>query len=159
VAGTRPLPRLRTTVMNIRITRLPHAADLPLPAYATTGAAGMDLRSAENLTIKPGARALVATGIAIALPEKTEAQVRPRSGLAVKHGITVLNAPGTIDWDYRGEIKVPLINLGDVDFVIARGDRIAQMVFARVEVVTLDEVTTLDETVRGDGGFGSSGRR
>jgi dUTP pyrophosphatase len=159
VAGTRPLPRLRTSVMNIRITRLPHAADLPLPAYATTGAAGMDLRSAENLTIKPGARALVATGIAIALPEKTEAQVRPRSGLAVKHGITVLNAPGTIDWDYRGEIKVPLINLGDVDFVVARGDRIAQMVFARVEVVTLDEVTTLDETVRGDGGFGSSGRR
>jgi dUTP pyrophosphatase len=144
--------------MKVRITRLPHAADLPLPSYATSGAAGMDLRSAEALTLKPGERALVPTGIAIALPEKVEAQVRPRSGLAVKHGVTVLNAPGTIDWDYRGEIKVPLINLGTEDFVIQRGDRIAQMVFAKVEVVTLDEVTGLDETTRGAGGFGSSGK-
>jgi dUTP pyrophosphatase len=157
VAGTRPLPRLRTSVMNIRITRLPHAADLPLPAYATTGAAGMDLRSAENLTIKPGARALVATGIAIALPEKTEAQVRPRSGLAVKHGITVLNAPGTIDWDYRGEIKVPLINLGQIDVRIARGDRIAQLVVAPVTRAEWRLAETLDDTARGAGGFGSSG--
>jgi dUTP pyrophosphatase len=118
----------------------------------------MDLRSAESLTLKPGARALVPTGIAIALPEKTEAQVRPRSGLAVKHGITVLNAPGTIDWDYRGEIKVPLINLGTEDFVITRGDRIAQMVFAKVEVVALEVAASLDDTERSAGGFGSSGK-
>ena len=118
----------------------------------------MDLRSAEALTLKPGERALVATGIAIALPDNTEAQVRPRSGLAVKHGITVLNAPGTIDSDYRGEIRVPLINLGAEDFVINRGDRIAQMVVAPMVQVTLTEVTSLDETKRGDGGFGSSGR-
>jgi dUTP pyrophosphatase len=118
----------------------------------------MDLRSAETLTLKPGARALVATGIAIALPEHHEAQVRPRSGLAVKHGITVLNSPGTIDADYRGEIKVPLINLGTEDFAIIRGDRIAQMVVAPVTTAELLEVETLDETARGAGGFGSSGR-
>ncbi len=118
----------------------------------------MDLRAAEALTLAPGARALVATGIAIALPENYEAQVRPRSGLAVKHGITVLNAPGTIDADYRGEIKVPLINLGTDEFVISRGDRIAQMVVAPVTTAQLVEVKTLDETVRGAGGFGSSGR-
>ncbi len=118
----------------------------------------MDLRSADNLILKPGARALVATGIAIALPENFEAQVRPRSGLAVKHGITVLNSPGTIDADYRGEIKVPLINLGTEDFVISRGDRIAQMVVAPVTMAELVEVESLDETLRGDGGFGSSGR-
>jgi dUTP pyrophosphatase len=144
--------------IEVKITRLPHGADLPLPAYATAGAAGMDLHSADALVLKPGARALVATGIAISLPEECEAQVRPRSGLAVKHGVTVLNAPGTIDWDYRGEIKVPLINLGTDDFVIAHGDRIAQMVFAKVEVVTLEECTSLDDTVRGTGGFGSSGK-
>ena len=118
--------------MTIKVMRLAHGADLPLPAYATEGSAGMDLRSAEALTLRPGARALVATGIAIALPDDMEAQVRPRSGLAVKHGITVLNAPGTIDSDYRGEIKVPLINLGTDDFIISRGDRIAQMVVAPV---------------------------
>ena len=117
----------------------------------------MDLRSAEALTLKPGARALVGTGIAIALPPNFEAQVRPRSGLAVKHGVTVLNSPGTIDADYRGEIKVPLINLGTEDFVIARGDRIAQMVVAPVTMAELVEVEVLDETVRGAGGFGSSG--
>jgi dUTP pyrophosphatase len=144
--------------MKVKILRLPNGADLPLPSYATRGAAGMDLRSAESLTLKPGARALVATGIAIALPERVEAQVRPRSGLAVKHGITVLNAPGTIDWDYRGEIKVPLINLGHEDFEITKGDRIAQMVFAKVEVVQLEETISLDDTERGAGGFGSSGR-
>ncbi len=144
--------------MTVKIVRLPYAADLPLPSYATAGAAGMDLRSAVALTLKPGERALVPTGIAIALPDKMETQVRPRSGLAVKYGVTVLNAPGTIDWDYRGEIKVPLINLGQDNFVISRGDRIAQMVFARVEVVALDEVTALDETARGVGGFGSSGK-
>lgn len=144
--------------MKLEILRLAHAADLHLPSYATAGAAGLDLRAAENLTLKPGHRALVATGIAIALPVQFEAQVRPRSGLAVKHGVTVLNAPGTIDSDYRGEIKVPLINHGTEDFVIARGDRIAQMVVAPVAKVTLIEVDTLDETERGDGGFGSSGR-
>lgn len=142
----------------IPVLRLPHGADLPLPAYATAGAAGMDLRAAEALTLAPGQRALVATGIAIALPAQFEAQVRPRSGLAVKHGVTVLNAPGTIDWDYRGEIKVPLINLGTDDFVITRGDRIAQMVIAPVAVARLEAVTTLPETDRGVGGFGSSGR-
>jgi dUTP pyrophosphatase len=117
----------------------------------------MDLRSAESLTLKPGARALVATGIAIALPDHHEAQVRPRSGLAIKHGITVLNSPGTIDADYRGEIKVPLINLGTEDFVIARGDRIAQMVVCPVTLAELVEVESLDDTERGVGGFGSSG--
>jgi dUTP pyrophosphatase len=144
--------------VNVKILRLANGQGLPLPCYATAGSAGLDLRSAEALTIKPGARALVATGIAIALPENTEAQVRPRSGLAVKHGVTVLNAPGTIDADYRGEIKVPLINLGTEDFVIARGDRIAQMVVAPVVQVVLTEVASLDETTRGPGGFGSSGK-
>lgn len=144
--------------MKLRILRLPHGADLPLPSYATAGAAGMDLRAAETLTLKPGTRALVSTGIAIALPDNHEAQVRPRSGLAVKHGVTVLNSPGTIDADYRGEIKVPLINLGTEDFIINRGDRIAQMVVAPVTMADLVEVVNLDETVRGAGGFGSSGR-
>jgi dUTP pyrophosphatase len=144
--------------VNVKILRLPHGADLELPCYATPGSAGLDLRSAEALTLKPGARALVSTGISIALPENTEAQVRPRSGLAVKHGVTVLNAPGTIDSDYRGEIKVPLINLGADEFVIARGDRIAQMVVAPVVQVTLSEVMSLDDTTRGQGGFGSSGQ-
>jgi dUTP pyrophosphatase len=144
--------------VKVEILRLAHAADLPLPSYATVGAAGLDLRAAESFTIKPGARALVPTGLSIALPENFEAQVRPRSGLAVKHGVTVLNSPGTIDSDYRGEIKVPLINHGTEDFVIARGDRIAQIVIARVEQVTLIEVKSLDDTGRGAGGFGSSGR-
>jgi dUTP pyrophosphatase len=144
--------------VKVEILRLAHAADLPLPSYATAGSAGLDLRAAEAFTLKPGTRALVPTGLSIALPENFEAQVRPRSGLAVKHGVTVLNAPGTVDSDYRGEIKVPLINHGTEDFVIARGDRIAQMVIARVEQVTLIEVETLDETQRGTGGFGSSGK-
>ncbi len=144
--------------MKVEIMRLANGADLELPNYATAGAAGLDLRSAESLTIKPNARALVATGISIALPMYFEAQVRPRSGLAVKHGITVLNSPGTIDCDYRGEIKVPLINHGTEDFIITRGDRIAQMVIAPVVQVQLHEVTTLGETMRGSGGFGSSGK-
>jgi dUTP pyrophosphatase len=144
--------------VKLPVLRLPHGADLPLPSYATVGAAGLDLRAAESLTLAPGARALVATGLAIALPEGFEAQVRPRSGLAVKHGVTVLNAPGTIDSDYRGEIKVPLINHGQDDFTITRGDRIAQMVVAPVTTATLEEAETLDITKRGTGGFGSSGR-
>lgn len=144
--------------MKLRVLRTANGADLPLPSYATAGSAGLDLRAAASFTLKPGERALVPTGLAIALPEGYEAQVRPRSGLAVKHGITVLNAPGTIDADYRGEIQVPLINHGQADFAVARGERIAQMIIARVEQVELVEVDALDETARGTGGFGSSGR-
>ena len=145
-------------MISIQIIRLENGQGLDLPSYATTGSAGLDLRSADALTLKPGARALISTGIAIALPDNHEAQVRPRSGLAVKYGITVLNAPGTIDADYRGEIKVPLINLGAEDFSIAKGDRIAQMVIAPVVKVELVEVSSLDKTARGAGGFGSSGK-
>jgi dUTP pyrophosphatase len=144
--------------VKVEILRLSHGADLPLPAYATAGAAGLDLRAAAAHTLKPGGRALIATGMAIALPPGFEAQVRPRSGLAVKHGVTVLNAPGTIDADYRGEIKVPLINLGTEDFTVARGDRIAQMVVAPVTTASLVEVDRLEQTERGPQGFGSSGR-
>ena len=145
--------------MKVQILRLDNGKDLPLPAYATAGSAGLDLRAADAFTLKPGERALVPTGIAIALPQGFEAQVRPRSGLAVKHGVTVLNAPGTIDADYRGEIKVPMINHGSDDFVIARGDRIAQMVIAPVTIAALTEVDRLEETERGSGGFGSSGQK
>ena len=146
-------------MIKVDIKRLPHGEGLPLPAYETAGAAGMDLRAAEAVTLKPGARHLVPTGLSIALPEGYEAQVRPRSGLAVKHGVTVLNAPGTIDSDYRGEVKVPLINHGQQEFVIVRGDRIAQMVIAPVTRIAWSEVDVLDQTVRGAGGFGSSGSR
>jgi dUTP pyrophosphatase len=146
-------------MIKVDIRRLPHGEGLPLPAYETAGAAGMDLRAAEEMTLSPGAWALVPTGLSIALPEGYEAQVRPRSGLAVKHGVTVLNAPGTIDCDYRGEVKVPLINHGQQDFVISRGDRIAQMVIAPVTRIAWHEVDVLDETARGVGGFGSSGSR
>ena len=139
--------------------RLANGENLPLPAYESPGAAGMDLRAAEDMVLKPGARFLMPTGFAIALPDTPEAQVRPRSGLAVKHGVTVLNAPGTIDSDYRGEIKVPLINHGTADFVIKRGDRIAQIIVAAVARANLQEVAALDETARGDNGFGSSGIR
>lgn len=143
----------------VQISRLPNGAELPLPAYETVGAAGMDLRAAVALVLKPGERSLVPTGFAIALPEGFEGQVRPRSGLAVKHGVTVLNAPGTIDWDYRGEIKVPLINLGEADFRISRGDRIAQLVLAPVTRAICVEAEDLTDTTRGSGGFGSSGVR
>ncbi|MGE3829733.1 MAG: dUTP diphosphatase [Parvibaculaceae bacterium] len=143
---------------SVRITRLPHGAGLDLPSYASADAAGLDLRAAEAATLAPGARALVATGFAIALPQGFEAQVRPRSGLAAKHGVTVLNSPGTIDADYRGEVKVILINLGPEPFTIARGDRIAQMVVAPVTRVSLTEVAALDDTARGTGGFGSTGK-
>ncbi len=145
--------------MKVQILRLGNGKDLPLPVYATSGSAGLDLRAAEAFTLKPGERALVPTGVAIALPKGFEAQVRPRSGLAVKHGVTVLNAPGTIDADYRGEIKVPIINHGAEDFVIVRGDRIAQMVIAPVTIATLVEIDRLEETERGSGGFGSSGQK
>ncbi|PVX30638.1 dUTP diphosphatase [Sphingomonas pokkalii] len=144
--------------IRIAIQRLPHGENLPLPRYATDGAAGMDVVSAEDLTLAPGARHAVATGFAMAIPAGYEVQVRPRSGLALKHGITCLNTPGTIDSDYRGEIKVILANLGTDDFAIARGDRIAQLVPAAVQHAALDEVASLDETARGAGGFGSTGR-
>ena len=150
-----------TATADIRITRLAHGRDLPLPAYQTALAAGVDLIAAvaadAPVTIAPGARALVPTGIAIALPEGFEAQVRPRSGLAAKQGVTVLNSPGTIDADYRGEIQVILINHGRESVEIARGMRIAQMVIATVTRATFIEVVSLDETSRGTGGFGSTG--
>ncbi|MBC2861844.1 MULTISPECIES: dUTP diphosphatase [Stappia] len=143
----------------LRVRRLAHGLDLPLPSYQSEEAAGMDLLAAVEapLVIAPGARALVPTGIAIALPPHTEAQVRPRSGLAARHGVTVLNTPGTIDPDYRGEVKVILINLGDEPFTVERGSRIAQMVVAPVARAELIEVNELDETRRGEGGFGSTG--
>jgi len=148
-------------VLEVRITRLPHGADLPLPSYQSALASGLDLIAAvpadAPLVLAPGARALIPTGIAIALPPGTEAQVRPRSGLAVKHGLTVLNAPGTVDADYRGELQVLLVNLGGEAVTIARGMRIAQLVVATVARAQLREVATLDETPRGSGGFGSTG--
>jgi dUTP pyrophosphatase len=150
-----------TVTANVRIVRLAHAQDLHLPAYQSALAAGADLTAAvpadAPLTMAPGARALVPTGIAIALPAGLEAQVRPRSGLAAKHGVTVLNSPGTVDADYRGEIQVILVNLGSESFVVSRGMRIAQMVIATVTRATFEEVPSLDETHRGAGGFGSTG--
>ena len=143
----------------LKVTRLPHGANLPLPAYESDGAAGLDLRAAEDGEIATGGRAIVATGLTIALPRGFEGQVRPRSGLAAKHGVTVLNAPGTIDSDYRGEIKVILVNFGNETFRIARGDRIAQLIVAPVTRVEIEEAAALDATVRGAGGFGSSGVR
>lgn len=142
----------------LQILRLPHGAGLPLPAYATAGAAGMDVVAAEDVELSPGARHAVATGFAMAIPEGYEVQVRPRSGLALKHGITCLNTPGTIDSDYRGEVKVILANLGQEPFRVVRGERIAQLVPAEVTRATLTEVELLDDTVRGAGGFGSTGR-
>ena len=144
-----------------QLMQLPHGQDLPLPSYETSEAAGMDLRAAvpENapLTLNPGARELVPTGFAMAIPPGFEAQIRPRSGLALKHGLSLVNAPGTIDSDYRGEIKIILINQGDEDFEISRGMRIAQMVIAPVLQVAIEPVTSLDDTARGAGGFGSTG--
>ncbi len=146
--------------VQVRVRRLDHGDGLDLPAYQTAQAAGMDLCAAIEwpVTLAPGARAMVPTGIAIALGAGFEAQVRPRSGLAAKHGVTVLNSPGTIDADYRGEIKVILINFGTDPFEIARGDRIAQMVVHPVTRVSWAEVEELEESARGEGGFGSSGR-
>ena len=145
----------------IEIKRLPHGDGLQLPAYETAEAAGMDLRAAlaadETVTLKPGQRVLVPTGLSMAMPAGYEAQIRPRSGLAAKNGITVLNTPGTIDSDYRGELKIILINLGDEDFDITRDMRIAQMIIAPVVQAQLQETDTLSDTVRGAGGFGSTG--
>ena len=145
--------------LNVLVRRLPHAEDLPLPAYASAGAAGLDLAAAIEapLTLLPGARALVPSGYALALPEGFEGQVRPRSGLALKSGVTVLNSPGTIDADYRGEIGVILVNLGHEPFTVTRGMRIAQLVIAPVIRAYMAERPSLPESVRGSGGFGSSG--
>jgi len=146
-------------MIKVSILQLPHGADLPLPAYATPHSAGVDLMAAveTDIILKPMERQLIPTGIAIALPDGYEAQIRPRSGLALKHGISLVNAPGTIDADYRGEIKVLLINLGQENFIVTRGMRIAQMVVAPVSRVGWQQVDSLDETVRADGGFGSTG--
>ena len=141
----------------VPIKRLPHGEGLDLPGYATVGAAGMDVLSAEDVTLAAGTRHAVATGLAVAIPPGFEIQVRPRSGLALKHGISVPNSPGTIDSDYRGELKVILINHGSVPFEVRRGDRIAQLVLAPVTQVSWLEVHELDETARGEGGFGSTG--
>lgn len=141
----------------VLVKRLPHGEGLALPAYATSGAAGMDVVSAEDVVIAPGARHAVATGLSVAIPHGYEIQVRPRSGLALKHGISVPNTPGTIDSDYRGEVKVILINLGAEPFSVVRGDRIAQLVLAPVTRAGWVEVDELDETDRGEGGFGSTG--
>ena len=147
--------------IDLRIQRLPHGEGLSLPAYQTSGSAGMDLAAAvtedAQLALAPGARALIPTGLVFAVPEGFEMQIRPRSGLAHKHGVTVLNTPGTIDSDYRGEVRVMLINHGDVPFIITRGERIAQAVIAPVVQAAIIEVRALDDTARGSGGFGSTG--
>jgi dUTP pyrophosphatase len=145
--------------MRVRVQRLPAAQGLPLPASASPGSAGLDLRAAveEEIVLRPGERALIPTGLVLEIPPGWEGQVRPRSGLALRHGIGLLNSPGTIDSDYRGEVGVILINLGESPFPIRRGDRIAQLVFARTEPVEWEESDTLVETARGGGGFGSTG--
>lgn len=146
--------------LRLRVERLPHGAGLPLPAYATEHAAGLDLRAAveTDLVLAPGERRAVPTGLRLEIPPGFEGQVRPRSGLALTHGVTVANAPGTIDADYRGELQVLLVNLGDRPFTIARGERVAQLVLAPVARAELDEREALGETARGGGGFGSTGR-
>ncbi|HKR16185.1 dUTP diphosphatase [Rhizorhapis sp.] len=147
-----PLPDIE-----IRLKRLPHGEGLPVPSYTTDGAAGMDVVAAEELTLAPGQRHAVATGFAVAIPHGYEIQVRPRSGLALKHGISVPNTPGTIDSDYRGELKIIMINHGSEPFPIRRGDRVAQIVPAPVQRARFAEVAELDDTTRGAGGFGSTG--
>ena len=144
-------------MVQVQIKRLPHGEGLPVPSYATSGAAGMDVVAAEDVTLQSGQRFAVPTGFALAIPDGYEIQVRPRSGLAFKHGITVPNTPGTIDSDYRGELLILLINHGVREFEIKRGDRIAQLVLAPVLQAVWDEVDELDETERGAGGFGSTG--
>ncbi|MGE5415337.1 MAG: dUTP diphosphatase [Acidobacteriota bacterium] len=145
--------------LTVRIERMEHSTGLALPEYMTEGAAGVDLYAAneELVNIAPGKVALIPTGLKIEIPQGFEAQVRPRSGLALKHGITVLNTPGTIDSDYRGEVKVIVINLGDKEYIVQRGERIAQMIFCRVERAIFTEVESLQETARGAGGFGHTG--
>jgi dUTP pyrophosphatase len=144
--------------IRIQISRLPHGEGLPLPSYATPGAAGMDVVAAEDIDLQPGQRHAVATGFRVAIPDGFEIQVRPRSGLAFKHGVTVPNTPGTIDSDYRGELKILMINHGSEPFAVRRGERIAQLVPAAVTLASFDEVDDLDDTHRGHGGFGSTGQ-
>jgi len=148
-----------TTAIRVSVKRLPHNEDLPLPSYESASAAGMDLPAAvtADVTLQPGERDLIATGLAIALPDGYEAQIRPRSGLAARNGVTVLNTPGTVDADYRGEVKVILVNLGNEPFTVTRGMRIAQMVIAPVVQAAMEQVDELPETARGTGGFGSTG--
>ncbi|MFC4292626.1 dUTP diphosphatase [Sphingorhabdus arenilitoris] len=143
--------------VTVQVKRLNNGANLPLPSYETAGAAGMDICAAENVTLRPGRRAAIATGFAFAIPAGFEVQVRPRSGLALKNGISVLNTPGTIDSDYRGEVKVILANLGEEDFAVKTGDRIAQIVVTPVIQAAMVEVDSLNDTARGTGGFGSTG--
>ncbi len=145
--------------MKVRVRRLPHGSDLPLPAAASPGSSGVDLRAAlaEPLTLRPGERALVPTGLVVEIPAGWEGQVRPRSGLALKHGVTLANPPGTIDSDYRGEVGVVLVNLGDAAHTVQPGDRVAQLVLARVERIEWQEAEELAESERGEGGFGSTG--
>jgi dUTP diphosphatase len=154
-----PVPRARAR--RVKVMRLPHAEGLPLPAYQSEGAAGLDLLAAVEapVMLRPGKRALIPTGLVLELPAGCEAQVRPRSGLALRHGVTVLNSPGTVDSDYRGEVQVILVNLGDRRFTVARGERIAQLVVARCERITLAEALKASATRRGTGGFGSTGRK
>lgn len=146
--------------MKIRVQQLPHGRDLPLPQRASPGSAGCDLRAAvdEPVVLEPGARALIPTGLVIEIPAGFEGQVRPRSGLALHHGVTIVNTPGTIDSDYRGEVRVLLINLGQEPFTVERGDRIAQLLVAPVEAVSFEAVDVLSDSDRGSGGFGSTGR-
>lgn len=146
--------------MDIKFKRHPHAGDNPLPSYESSSAAGMDIRAAlgEQVTLQPGERKLIPTGFSMAMPGGCEAQVRPRSGLAIKHGITLLNSPGTIDADYRGEIKVIVVNHGEQPYTIQHGDRIAQLVVSRILQMNSKEVETLEQTERGEGGFGSTGK-
>ncbi len=146
-------------MIRVKVKRLPHAKDIDLPSYATPGSSGLDLRAAveDKVVLEPGERALIPTGIILEIPEGYEGQVRPRSGLAINKGVTVLNSPGTIDSDYRGEIKVILINLGKEKVEIGRGDRIAQLVISPVVKADIEEVEDLSETLRGSGGFGSTG--
>jgi dUTP pyrophosphatase len=151
------------STINVRMMRLPHASDLPLPAYQSEHAAGLDLMAAvpadEPVIMAPGNRAMIPTGVAVALPAGVEGQIRPRSGLALRHGITVLNSPGTVDADYRGEIQIILVNFGHDSFTVQRGARIAQIIFAATLQAAICEVASLDETPRGGGGFGSTGMK
>ena len=147
----------QNTVISIEILRLPHGADMPLPGKATEGSAGFDIASAEDGELAPGERRLFPTGFAVAIPRGYEIQIRPRSGLALKHGVTLPNTPATIDSDYRGELKIALINLGTETFQVSRGMRIAQMIVGRVETAEFALVSTLSPTTRGEGGFGSTG--
>ena len=158
--GSNPHPPTSSAAIKVRVRRMGESSDLPLPAYATSGSSGLDLRACipQSLTLPPGGRALIGTGLAVALPAGAEAQIRPRSGLAAEHGVTLLNSPGTIDSDYRGEIRLVLINHGQAPYTVNRGDRIGQMVVAQIVQVLLEEVEELPASARSAGGFGHTGK-